>query len=758
MRVIKRDGSTESFDIDKIDKLTAFATRNLDVDTGKLRRETKLMIYDGITTDEIFRSQVKAATSLISMEAPNFTYVAARFVLSDLYKRVSGEPNYTNLGSFIRRTTAEGLLAPSMVTLFDLDALDKVLDPNRDLQFKYEGISAIIDRYLLKTKDGELLELPQQMFMRVAMGLSLEEDNPTSRAIEFYDLLSSFEGMTSTPTLFNAGLIRSQLSSCFLNIVGDQISVEDLETDNRYNSIFGTIEESARLSKYAGGIGTSWSLVRGAGSHIKGTNGVSSGAIPYMKIWNNTAVAVNQGGKRKGSFSPYLEVWHPDFMEFCELKKEFGEDRLRCKDVYPAAWICDLFMRRKDTNELWSFFCPHKYPELHDLYGEAFNARYLELEATNSYEHQVPAKDVWRKILTNLYETGHPWITFKDTCNNRNPQAHVGTIHSSNLCTEITLNTSPSETAVCNLASVNLSKFVKNGIFQYREMQRAVKTLMRMLDNVIDINYYPSERAKASNMLHRPVGLGMMGYTEALVAMGIKWDSDEHLDVADRITEAWSYAAIEASADLALERGSYPTFAGSTWSKGVLPIDTASELSFLSKELRYDWAALSEKVKLGMRNSNCMAIAPTATISTITGTTPCIEPSFKLVNVESNLSGDFKTIDPTVFYNRPELLTTVWDVPALRVLQAAAVRQKWIDQSQSVNIFISKDIKGKELGIIYNMAWILGLKTTYYLRSLSRVVKDSKLDAAVTVVRQSDDIELGVQQCFIDDPDCESCQ
>jgi ribonucleoside-diphosphate reductase alpha chain len=743
--------------MEKIERLTEFATRELKVDVSKLKRETKLLIFDGMKTEDIFKAQVSAAAGLISQAEPDFTYVAARYLLCDLYKRVTGKPGYHHIATVIDAGVKDGRYSKRMATTFDLDAINAVIKPERDFQFQYFGLQNVVDRYLMRLTTGKIIELPQQFLMRVAMGLALNEADATGKAIEFYELLSSFDGMDSTPTLFNSGTVRSQLSSCYLNIVADQISAEIEEGENRWASIYGTIEESARLSKYAGGIGTSWNRVRGAGSLIKGTNGKSSGVIPYIKVWNDTAVAVNQGGKRKGSFAPYLEPWHPDFWNFCELKKEFGDDRLRAHDVYPASWLPDLFMRRVEAGGMWSTFDPHAHPELHELYGEEFEERYIELESEGKFMSQRPAMEVWKHILTNLFETGHPWITFKDECNRRNPQSHAGVVHSSNLCTEITLNTSDDETAVCNLGSVNLANHVKDGEMDYDKLRRTVRTMVRMLDNVIDLNYYPSDRAKHANLRHRAIGLGVMGYTEAMVACGIDWESTEHLDWADELFERWSYYAIEASCDLAAERGSYQTFEGSKWSEGILPIDTARE-----QDQTMPWHVLRDKVqRVGMRNSNVMALAPTATISIIVGTTPCIEAPFELESIEGNISGTFKVIDPCLRYGRPELVKTVWQIAPVWVIEAAAVRQKWIDQSQSVNVFAKWGTKGRELAEIYIRAWKRGLKTTYYLRTQSKEVQDSKLKAVEQRTQQTaapDALDQAVNLCSIDNPGCESCQ
>jgi ribonucleoside-diphosphate reductase alpha chain len=757
MNVIKRDGSSEPFDFNKIERLNDFATRNLDVDLALLRSQIKVLVYDGMKTSEIFQAQIKAASGLISVANPDFTFVASRYLLMDVMKSATGSAEYPHLEQTITRGVHEKRYTPQLLELFDLDALNAHIVPERDYQFDYYGLQNVVDRYLVRDSAQKLIELPQHFLMRVAMGVSLLEDHPTARAIEFYHMLSSFDYMASTPTLFNSGTLHSQLSSCYLNTVADQISAEDGD-DHRFASIYGTIEESARLSKFAGGIGTDWNRVRGAGSRIESTNGKSSGVIPYLKVYNDTAVAVNQGGKRKGSFAPYLEVWHPDFWDFCELKKEFGDDRLRAHDIFPAAWVSDLFMERVAQNGMWSEFQPHMYPELHELYGHAFKERYEQLEAEGKFYRQRPATEVWKRILSNLFETGHPWITFKDECNRRSPQDHVGVVHSSNLCTEITLNTSDTETAVCNLGSVNLARHIKDGEIDREKLDTTVKLAVRMLDNVIDLNFYPSDRARKSNLKHRPVGLGIMGETEAKVACGIAFDSDAGVDFSDTVMELISFSAISASMELATVRGAYRSFDGSKWSRGVLPIHTAR---FADSSLGMAaWEKLASEVKkFGMRNSNLMAIAPTATISTIVGTTPCIEPIFESERSEKNMSGQFKVVDPCVKYRRPDLLKTVWEIDPIWILRSAAARQKWIDQAQSVNIFVKQGAKGRELAEIYMTAWKLGLKTTYYLRGQTKT-KDAGIKPLADAATAPDlaDVVMSANFCSIDNPNCESCQ
>ncbi len=759
MEIIKRDGSREAFDFNKIERLNDYATRGLNVDKALLKSQIKLLVYDGMNTREIFQAQISAAAGLISVEHPDFTFVAARYLLADTLKRVTGSSNYPSISSTVVRGIEAGRYNPDLGSggKFDHAALDAAIKPERDFQFDYLGLQTVVDRYLTRDTNGALIELPQHFFMRVAMGLSLNEDNPTARAIEFYDVLSSFDGMSSTPTLFNSATLHSQLSSCYLNTVNDQISADEDDV-HRFASIYGTIEESARLSKFAGGIGTDWTRVRGSGSHIKSTNGQSSGVVPYLKVYNDTAVAVNQGGKRKGSFAPYLEPWHPDFWDFCELKKEFGDDRLRAHDIFPAAWISDLFMERVREKGIWSEFQPNLYPELHELYGEEFKQRYEQLEREGKAFKQRSAIEVWKRILTNLFETGQPWVTFKDECNRRSPQDHVGVVHSSNLCTEITLNTSDTETAVCNLASVNLARHIKDGKIDTQKLAKTVKTLMRMLDNVIDLNYYPSSRAKASNMKHRPVGLGIMGETEASVACGIAFDSEDGVQFSDEAMELVSYYAINASMELAKERGAYQTFPGSKWSRGILPIHTAR-----SKESRlgeYVWDSLAQQVAAyGMRNSNTMAIAPTATISTITGTTPCNEPIFEISRGEKNMSGVFQVVDPCVRYGRPDLLKTAFEIDPIWVIRKGARRQKWLDQSQSLNIFVKAGTKGSQLAEIYMTAWEQGLKTTYYLRSQSKTKAVApEVKQAVEAQGDLDKVVMGANFCSIESPDCQSCQ
>ena len=626
------------------------------------------------------------------------------------------------------------------------------------------------------------------------MGLALNEDNREERALEFYDLLSSFDYMSSTPTLFNSGTMHSQLSSCYLTTVPDDL-----------HGIYGALQDNAMLSKWAGGLGNDWTPVRGMGAHIKGTNGKSQGVVPFLKVVNDTAVAVNQGGKRKGAVCAYLETWHLDIEEFVELRKNTGDDRRRTHDMNTANWVPDLFMERVFQGKKWTLFTPNETPELHDLSGEDFRKQYeayekLAQEGKMKAFKEVSAEELWRKILSMLFETGHPWITFKDACNLRSPQQHTGVIHSSNLCTEITLNTSNDEIAVCNLGSINIPNHLdEDGNLNKEKLEKSVTTAIRMLDNVIDINYYAVPQAENSNFKHRPIGLGIMGFQDALYTKKIPYASDEAVDFADESMELVSYMAINASSDLAKERGSYASYEGSLWSQGILPLDSIEILEKqrgtdyieVDKTTRLDWEALRKKViSQGMRNSNTMAIAPTATIANITGLTQSIEPTYSNLFVKSNLSGEFTVInmhlvdalkeidmwDEVMVYDLknlngslesiarvPEetkkLFATSFEVEPKWLIEAASRRQKWIDQSQSLNLYVSEP-NGKKLDVMYRMAWLRGLKTTYYLRSRSATTTEKstitnlELNAVKTEPKNYEQPEA----CSIDDPDCEACQ
>ena len=698
----------------------------------------------------------------------------------------------------------------------------KAIQPERDMLFTYLGLQTLYDRYFIHY-DENRLELPQVFFMRVAMGVALNEQNKNEKAIEFYRLLSSFDYMSSTPTLFNSGTLRPQLSSCFLTTVPDDL-----------HGIYGALQDNAMLSKWAGGLGNDWTPVRALGSYIKGTNGKSQGVVPFLKVVNDTAVAVNQGGKRKGAVCAYLEAWHLDIEEFLELRKNTGDDRRRTHDMNTANWIPDLFMKRVSEAGEWTLLSPADASDLHDLYGKAFEKRYLAYEEmTKTGELKlfktVKAADLWRKMLSMLFETGHPWITFKDTCNLRSPQQHTGVVHSSNLCTEITLNTSQDEIAVCNLGSINLVQHISDGKLDIEKLEQTTRTAVRMLDNVIDINYYSVEQARTSNMRHRPVGLGIMGFQDALYKLGISYSSQEAVEFADRSMETISYYAIDASRHLAKERGSYASFSGSLWSKGILPIDSLKILeqdrgdNYLEVDFSttLDWDTLRSKVQIdGMRNSNVMAIAPTATIANITGVSQSIEPTYQNLYVKSNLSGEFTVVNPYMvrdlkaeglwdkvmvndikYYDGSiqaieripmelkQRYSTAFEVEPKWLVDAASRRQKWIDQAQSLNLYIA-GASGKKLDITYRMAWLRGLKTTYYLRALSatstekstlekgtlNAVDAQKIDSQATepsaqmadTSRQNQDASLGDQElgeaaavplaCSIDDPDCEACQ
>ena len=749
-------------------------------------------------------------------QEPNYSFVTARILLDELrsealsFLGVAEESSHPEMQenypkafkAYIDKGIELEMLDPNLKT-FDLDKLGAAIDHDRDYQFTYLGLQTLYDRYFIHYQDTRF-ELPQVFFMRVAMGLSAEEENREDRAIEFYRLLSSFDYMSSTPTLFNSGTLRPQLSSCYLTTIPDDL-----------DGIFGAMKDNALLSKWAGGLGNDWSPVRALGSYIKGTNGKSQGVVPFLKVANDTAVAVNQGGKRKGAMCAYLETWHLDVEEFLDLRKNTGDDRRRTHDMNTANWVPDLFMKRVELGANWTLFSPGEAPDLHDLTGLAFEKRYEEYEALAAEgkmdQHKtIPAKDLWRKMLTMLFETGHPWITFKDSCNLRSPQQHVGVIHSSNLCTEITLNTSNDEIAVCNLGSVNLPQHMKDGVLDQEKVKQTVTTALRMLDNVIDINYYSVDTAKNSNLKHRPVGMGLMGFQDALYMQDTPYCSDAAIEFADRSMEIISYYAIAASSDLAKERGTYPSYDGSLWSQGVFPKDSieileknrGSEYLKVDRSETLDWDQLRAKVKKdGMRNSNVMAIAPTATISNITGVTQSIEPTYQNLYVKSNLSGEFTIVNPylvkklkalslwddvmindlkyfegslTEISRIPEdikkLFSTAFEVEPQYIVEAASRRQKWIDQAQSLNLYIG-NANGKKLDLTYRMAWYSGLKTTYYLRSIAATttekstINQGTLNAVSAQAEAAPEVphELGTpapvpEACSLDDPDCEACQ
>ena len=766
--------------------------------------EANKNLYEGASEEEIKEALILSSRSLVEAE-PNYTYATSRILLDGLRTEALSfleiAPNATHaemeklypktLNTYIKKAIDLELINPELGKM-DLEKLGESLNPNRDLMFSYLGLQTLYDRYFIH-KDEVRFELPQIFFMRVAMGLAIGEESREDRAIEFYNLLSSFDYMSSTPTLFNSGTIHSQLSSCYLTTVPDDLK-----------GIYDALGDNAMLSKWAGGLGNDWTPVRGMGAHIKGTNGKSQGVVPFLKVVNDTAVAVNQGGKRKGAVCSYLETWHLDIEEFVELRKNTGDDRRRTHDMNTANWIPDLFMQRVMNGEKWTLFTPNETPDLHDLTGSAFKARYEEYEKDAKegkiqVSKEVEAEELWRKIISMLFETGHPWITFKDACNLRSPQQHVGVIHSSNLCTEITLNTSQDEIAVCNLGSINLPNHLdKSGNLDEKKVEKTITTAIRMLDNVIDINYYAVPQAENSNFKHRPIGLGIMGFQDALYIKKIPYASEHAVTFADESMEMVSYYAIKSSSDLAAERGAYSSYKGSLWSKGILPLDSVEllkkergeEFIEVDTTTRLDWESLKKIVKKqGMRNSNVMAIAPTATIANITGLTQSIEPTYSNLFVKSNLSGEFTIInmhlvdalkeigmwDEVMVYdlknlngslegiNRvPEelkkLFATSFEVEPKWLIEAASRRQKWIDQSQSLNLYVSEP-NGKKLDVMYKMAWLRGLKTTYYLRSRSATTSEkstiTNLELNAVAANQGSEAP---EACSILDPDCEACQ
>jgi ribonucleoside-diphosphate reductase alpha chain len=808
-------GQRVPLDVNQLTALieTACAGLGKDVKADPIVAETKRNLYDGVPIEEVYKASILAARTLIEKD-PDYTYATARLLLHTIVKEVLGEEvppaqmgqRYADFFPQAIKKGVQNELLDEKLLQFDLERLGAALKPERDLQFDYLGLQTLYDRYFLHVRKTRI-ELPQIFFMRVAMGLSLGEIDREARAIEFYEVLSSFDFMSSTPTLFNAGTLRSQLSSCYLTTVPDDL-----------DGIYESIKENALLSKFAGGLGNDWTRVRALGAHIKGTNGESQGVVPFLKVVNDTAVAVNQGGKRKGAVCTYLETWHLDIEEFLELRKNTGDDRRRTHDMNTANWIPDLFMRRVMEKGEWSLFSPNNVPDLHDKFGADFEKAYVAYEEKAARGEikpyrKMPATDLWRKMLSMLFETGHPWITFKDACNVRSPQQHAGVVHSSNLCTEITLNTSDTETAVCNLGSVNLLKHVKDGQLDHVKLQKTINTAMRMLDNVIDINYYAVKKARDSNMRHRPVGLGLMGFQDALYELRIPYASTDAVEFADRSMEAICYYAYWASTELARERGRYTSYKGSLWDQGILPPDTLDLLARerggyvdVDRSASLDWDALRKKIAQdGMRNSNCVAIAPTATISNIIGVDASIEPCFGNLSVKSNLSGEFTVINGYLVKDlkrlglwddvmvmdlkhfdgslRPidrvpqevkALYATAFEVEPLWLVEAAARRQKWIDQAQSLNIYMA-GASGKKLDDTYKLAWLRGLKTTYYLRTTSATqaekstgrtgqlnavsvhghdVAMSASAAAVVNAEPATDIKF----CAIDDPGCEACQ
>ena len=807
IKVVLDDGTESNLDEQRLYTMVAEACEGLqDVSIDEIIEEAKKNLYDGVSMSDVRPSLVMTARTLVEKE-PNYTFVTARILLDNLrtealtfldVRKEATQAEMENLypealETFIKKGIENEILDPELQT-FDIKRLGEALKPERDKNFTYLGLQTLYDRYFIH-KNNIRYELPQVFFMRVAMGLSLNEEKREKRAIEFYNLLSKFDYMSSTPTLFNSGTIHSQLSSCYLTTVPDDLY-----------GIYGAMQDNAMLSKWAGGLGNDWTPVRGLGSHIKGTNGKSQGVVPFLKVVNDTAVAVNQGGKRKGAVCSYLETWHIDIEEFLELRKNTGDDRRRTHDMNTANWVPDLFMKRVSEGKPWTLFTPSDTPDLHDLYGKAFEERYQYYEGLTQtgemdFYKKVDAAELWKKMLSMLFETGHPWITFKDACNLRSPQQHIGVIHSSNLCTEITLNTSQDEIAVCNLGSVNLTHHLKEGKLDLEKLEQTINTAIRMLDNVININYYAVQAAENSNKKHRPIGLGIMGFHDTLYMLKMPYSSDEAIEFADRSMETVSYFAIKASSNLAKERGSYSSYEGSLWSKGILPIDSVSHLredrgeeyTAIDRSTTLDWDSLRELVlEQGMRNSNVMAIAPTATIANITGVSQSIEPTYQNLYVKSNLSGEFTVTNlhlvnalkelglwdsvmindlkyydgslkeiPRVPDDIKTIYATAFEVEPRWLIEAASRRQKWIDQSQSLNLYIDEP-NGKKLDVMYRMAWLKGLKTTYYLRSRGATTIEKSTIAtgelnAVTA-SQEPEAEDMPEAGFTSDPDCEACQ
>jgi ribonucleoside-diphosphate reductase alpha chain len=803
---VLENGRKTPLDTDRLLKLIESSCTGLGeaVNAGLILKSTLKDLYDGVPMEEVRKSAILSARALIEKE-PGYSYVTARLLLHTLRLEVLGEEvihqemadRYAEyFPEFIKRGIDAELLDERLAQ-FDLARLAKSLDFNRDLKFGYLGLQTLYDRYFLHIRDRRI-ELPQAFFMRVAMGLALNEIDREERAVEFYHVLSNFDFMSSTPTLFNSGTRRSQLSSCYLTTVADNL-----------DGIYESIKENALLAKYAGGLGNDWTPVRAMGSHIKGTNGKSQGVVPFLKVVSDTAVAVNQGGKRKGAVCAYLESWHLDIEEFLDLRKNTGDDRRRTPDMNTATWVPDLFMKRVMEGGEWTLFSPSDVPDLHEKFGRQFEQAYLGYEEKAargelSLHKKIPALQLWRKMLSMLFETGHPWITFKDPCNIRSPQNHIGVVHSSNLCTEITLNTDDHEIAVCNLGSVNLTAHVHDGELDAAKLKRTVSIAMRMLDNVIDINFYAVAKARNSNLKHRPVGLGIMGFQDCLHKLRIPYASKEAVEFADHAMEAVAYHAYWASTELAEERGRYASYRGSLWDRGILPQDT---LDLLREErggyvevdtsATLEWDALRERIrKHGMRNSNCLAVAPTATISNIIGVSASIEPSFKNLYVKSNLSGEFTIPDEYLVNDLKKLglwdevmisdlkyfdgalrqidrvpadirrlYATAFEIEPQWLIEAAARRQKWIDQAQSLNIYMA-GVSGKKLDEAYKLAWLRGLKTTYYLRSLgaSSAEKSTVEAGSLNAVPAEGNLptmimaRADVEYCSIDNPECESCQ
>ena len=803
INVTFKDGHQGPLDTERLLTIITEACEGLeDVSRDAIYDETLKNLYPGVKMEDVRTSLVMTARTMVEKD-PNYSYVTARLLMDTLRSEAlnflgiaeaatQSEMHYryaATLKPYIEKGVELDLLSPLLLE-FDLSLLGEALQAERDQQFTYLGLQTLYDRYFIQS-EGIRFELPQVFFMRVAMGLASKEDNREQRAIEFYNLISSFDYMVSTPQLFNSGTLRPQLSSCFLTTVPDDL-----------HGIYSSIRDNAMLSKWAGGLGNDWTPVRALGAHIKGTNGKSQGVVPFLKVVNDTAVAVNQGGKRKGAVCSYLETWHLDIEEFLELRKNTGDDRRRAHDMNTANWIPDLFMKRVFKDQDWTLFSPNTVPELHELHGKAFEDAYEEYERQATAGQITPYKtikatDLWRKMISMLFETGHPWITFKDACNARSPQQHKGTIHSSNLCTEITLNTSQDEIAVCNLGSINLVNHVEQSGLNQEKLKNTITTAVRMLDNVIDINYYSVPQAENSNLKHRPIGMGIMGFQDSLYKQRIPYASEQAVEFADVSMEMISYYAISASTELAEERDRYDSYEGSLWDQGVLPIDslkilreTRGEDFFdVNMEQRLDWDNLRARIKqTGMRNSNVLAIAPTATIANISGISASIEPTYQNLYVKSNLSGEFTVVNPYLvddlkklnlwddvmvndlkYYEGSvqkidrvpdeikHLYATAFEMEPRWLVDAASRRQKWIDQAQSLNLYVA-EASGKKLDITYRMAWLRGLKTTYYLRALAATTTEKSTVSDNSLNKVSNETVPVPMACSLDDPECEACQ
>ena len=805
-------GELVPFDAAKLELLITEACKGYEsvVDPSIIVQEAFNNLFEGMPESNTTQAAIMAARSFIERD-PAYSFVTSRLLLQSLFEEVLGRVvtlaergvMYAEyLPVYLNRGIEAGRLDPRLKSDFNLTEIAQAIHPERDTQFTFLGLQTLYDRYFIHL-DQKRIELPQVFWMRVAMGLALVEKDTaerTRRAIEFYNVLSTFDFVSSTPTLFNSGTPYPQLSSCFLTTIGDDL-----------HHIFKSIQDNAMLSKFSGGLGNDWTPVRGLGAHIKGTNGQSQGVVPFLKVANDTAVAVNQGGKRKGAVCSYLETWHIDIEEYLELRKNTGDDRRRTHDMNTANWIPDLFMKRVEAKSTWTLFSPEETPDLHDLYGKAFETRYNEYEAKADRGEirnfkRIQALDIWRKMLSMLFETGHPWITFKDPSNLRSPQQHAGVVHSSNLCTEILLNTSADEVAVCNLGSVNLANHVTTaGGLDRAKIETTVRTAMRMLDNVIDQNLYPIPESRNANSRHRPVGLGIMGFQDALYALHLPYSSDGAMAFADESMEVISYFSILASTELAAEKGTYSTFKGSLWDQGILPIDSIEKVDIargfatdVPRTSKLDWTPVRDAIKQhGMRNSNCMAIAPTATISNIAGVSQSIEPTYKNLYVKSNMSGEFTIINPFLVEELkargvwdaemiqelkkydgnldrveriPESIKTIFktsfEIDPTWLIEAAARRQKWIDMGQSLNLYMAAP-SGKKLDEMYRMAWKKGLKTTYYLRSLGATAvekstintKEHNYVAPIAPVKvEAAREEFQPKLCSIENPECEACQ